>query len=78
MAGLCRELMLTPDYLIFGAGEAGDDELAIKASELLYILRTLSQDKQESLMHMARGLYSPPAPVKFPASDWDGLQQPKH
>lgn len=78
LAGLCRELMLTPDYLIFGAGDAGDDELPLKASELLYILRSLSQDKQESLMHMARGLYSPPAPVKFQATDWDRQQQSKH
>lgn len=78
LAGLCRELMLTPDYLIFGAGGAGDDELALKASELLYILRALNRDKQDSLMNMARGLYSPPAPIKFPATDWDDSRAPKH
>lgn len=78
LAGLCRELMLTPDYLIFGVGEAGDDELALKASELLYILRALNRDKQDSLMNMARGLYSPPAPIKFPATDWDDSRAPKH
>ena len=78
LAGLCRELMLTPDYLIFGAGEAGDDELALKASELLYILRALNRDKQDSLMNMARGLYSPPAPIKFPATNWDDSRASKH
>jgi transcriptional regulator with XRE-family HTH domain len=78
LAGLCRELMLTPDYVIFGAGDAGDEDLALKSSELLFILRALPADKQESLLHMARGLYSPPAPVKVPASDWDAQQHPKH
>lgn len=79
LAGLCRELMLTPDYVIFGVGQAGDDELAVLEAELLFILRSIPRDKQEAMIHMARALYSPPAAVVIPALEWDRkVDQPKH
>ncbi len=71
LAGLCRELMLTPDYIIFGDGEAGDADLAIKEAEILYIIRALPAHKQESLIDMARGLFSKPMPVQVPALAFD-------
>lgn len=79
LAGLCRELMLTPDYLIFGVGEAGDAELAVIEAELLFILRSVPKSKQEALMDVARAMYTPPAPVPVPRLEWDGdRDQPRH
>lgn len=79
LAGLCRELMLTPDYVIFGVGHAGDEELAVLEAELLFILRSIPKDKQEAMIHMARALYAPPAAVVIPALEWDQkVDRPKH
>lgn len=78
LAGLCRELMLTPDYLIFGIGEASDADLALKESELLFIIRSINKQKQETLLDMARALYAKPAPVQVPVIAYDAMVDRSH
>lgn len=57
LAGLCRELRLTPEYLVFGHGEAEDTDLAMIESEMVAIIRSISPEQREMLLGMARGAY---------------------
>jgi transcriptional regulator with XRE-family HTH domain len=57
LAGLCRELRLTPEYLVFGHGVAEDTDLAMIESEMVAIIRSISPEQREMLLGMARGAY---------------------
>lgn len=57
LAGLCRELRLTPEYLVFGHGIAEDVDLAMIESEMVAIIRSISPEQREMLLGMARGAY---------------------
>lgn len=57
LAGLCRELRLTPEYLVFGHGVAEDTDLAMIESEMVAIIRSISPEQREILIGMARGAY---------------------
>lgn len=63
LAGLCRELRLTAEYIMFGAGSEADADLAVAEAELLYILRAIAPERREFLLGQARAVFSPPAPV---------------
>jgi hypothetical protein len=78
LALICRELMLTPDFVIFGIGSASDVDLAMKEAELLYVLRSLSSEKQDALLDVARAFYTKPPPIPVPPGDMDALIDHDH
>jgi transcriptional regulator with XRE-family HTH domain len=57
LAGLCRELRLTPEFVVFGHGVCDDDDLAVIESEMVAIIRSITPDQREMLLGMARGAY---------------------
>ena len=59
LARLCRELRLTPEYLIGGGREAADPDVAVAEAEACYIIRQLGSSQRETLLVLARALLSP-------------------
>lgn len=76
LAGLCRELRVTPEFVVFGNGIAEVADLAMLESEVVYIIRNISPDQRDMLLGMARGLYSQvrgdSKPVVPPMIGYDG------
>ena len=64
LAGLCRVLHTTPDYIMFGAGSDQDDqELVLIEAEILTLLRSTTPENRESALRSVRGIAVPSAPA---------------
>jgi len=66
LAGLCRELRVTPEYVVFGIGPDEDENLAIQEAELLYILRMMPPESRDQLVNTARSFVVALKPVLPP------------
>lgn len=60
LALLCLELRTTPEFVMFGAGDASLAEIEMQAAEVLYCLRHTSPEGRIAILAAARGLASPP------------------
>lgn len=78
LAKLCRELRLTPEYLMWGGPLHADKSVALAEAEASYIIRNISKEQREVLLTMARSLLKPSQPLLI----WDGdniqEQRPPH
>lgn len=54
LAGLCRELVTTPDFLLNGAGSEDGHEAAMQIAELVNIMQKLPPQAREALLDSAR------------------------
>lgn len=54
LAGLCRHLTTTPDFVLFGAGTAEDFESAMQIAEMTSIMHRLPPQAREALLSEAR------------------------
>jgi transcriptional regulator with XRE-family HTH domain len=68
LAKLCRELRLTPEFLLWGGPLNTDESVAIAEAEAAYIIRSISKEQRDMLLTMARSLLKPTQPVLM----WDG------
>lgn len=68
VAGLCRALRTTPDFLIAGAGseDAGSIESAIQEHELVFLWRDLPEEARRLVLDNAQAVKRAfsPAPIK--------------
>lgn len=60
LAGLCRELRVTFEYLFYGVGIAEDREVAVMEAELTSIVRQLPHEKRKIMVELSRALLTPP------------------
>jgi DNA-binding Xre family transcriptional regulator len=64
LAGLCRELRTTPEFIMFGAGKSvADQEAVLIEAEVVHLLRTVSHEKREAILGAARGIAQTGAPT---------------
>lgn len=68
LAGLCRELRVTPEYVVFGIGPDEDENLALQEAELLYILRMMPIESREQLVNTARSFVVSLKPILPPGA----------
>lgn len=67
LAGLCKALRTTPDFLIAGAGDPDSIDAAIQEHELVFLWRDLPEAGRELLLATARSTqaaFAPKPPVK--------------
>lgn len=68
LAKLCRELRLTPEYIMWGAPMDADKSVALAEAEASYIIRSITKEQRDTLLTMARSLLKPTQPLLM----WDG------
>ena len=56
LAGLCRVLKTTPDFLIAGAGDPDSIESAIQEHELVFLWRDLPEDARRLVLENAHSV----------------------
>jgi transcriptional regulator with XRE-family HTH domain len=64
LAGLCRILKTTPDFLIAGAGDPDSIESAIQEHELVFLWRSLPENARKLVLenaHAVREAFDPAA-----------------
>lgn len=54
LAGLCRELTTTPDFVLYGSGSLDDFESALQIAEVTSIMHKLPTQARETLLSEAR------------------------
>jgi transcriptional regulator with XRE-family HTH domain len=54
LAGLCRELTTTPDFVLYGSGTVDDFESALQIAEVTSIMHKLPAQAREALLSQAR------------------------
>lgn len=54
LASMCRELITTPDFLLYGAASEAGFELALQMAEVSSIMQRLPQQAREALLDQAR------------------------
>jgi transcriptional regulator with XRE-family HTH domain len=62
LAGLCRALKTTPDFLVAGAGDPDSIESAIQEHELVFLWRGLPEDARRLILenaHSVRRAFDP-------------------
>jgi DNA-binding Xre family transcriptional regulator len=63
LAGLCRELRTTPEFIMFGAGNSvANQEAVLIEAEVVHILRTVTPEKREAILGAVRGIAQTSAP----------------
>lgn len=65
LAGICRELTTTPDFVLYGSGSAENFEAAMQVAEVTRIMHGLTAQAREALLSQARLVAkatNPPAP----------------
>ena len=56
LAGLCKALRTTPDFLIAGAGDPDSIEAAIQEHELVFLWRELPQEARRLVLDNAHAV----------------------
>jgi transcriptional regulator with XRE-family HTH domain len=56
LAGLCKALKTTPDFLIAGAGDPDSIESAMQEHELVYLWRDLPEDARRLVLENAHAV----------------------
>lgn len=56
LAGLCKALMTTPDYLIAGAGDPDSIESAMQEHELVFLWRDLPEEARRLVLENAHSV----------------------
>jgi transcriptional regulator with XRE-family HTH domain len=64
LAGLCRALKTTPDFLIAGGGDPDSIESAIQEHELVFLWRDLPDDARRLVLENAHAVKRAFGPVK--------------
>ena len=67
VAGLCKALMTTPDYLIAGAGDPDSIEAAMQEHELVFLWRDLPEEARRLVLENAHSVsraFKVPKPAK--------------
>jgi DNA-binding Xre family transcriptional regulator len=71
LAGLCRELRTTPEFIMFGAGQSvTSQEAVLIEAEVVHLLRTVTPEKREAILGAVRGIAqtsTPSAANPFPS-----------
>ena len=57
LMGLCRELQLTPEFIMYGEGPVEARDRALLEAELLFMFRGIDPDRRTMLIGMVRGAY---------------------
>ena len=84
LAKLCREFCVTPEFIMFGDGDAPDPEVSFAVAEISYILRRIHKGDRDAILKMARAFVSPsdpliPRPPKDGFTGWEpNARGPKH
>jgi transcriptional regulator with XRE-family HTH domain len=66
LAGLCKALKTTPDFLVAGAGDPDSIEAAMQEHELVYIWRDLPEDARRLILENAHAVKRAFSPFKAP------------
>lgn len=64
VAGLCRALRTTPDFLIAGAGDPESIESAMQEHELVFLWRELPEEARRLVLENAHSVRKAFAPTK--------------
>lgn len=64
VAGLCRALRTTPDFLIAGAGDPDSIDSAIQEHELVFLWRDLPEEARKLILENAHAVRRAFGPVK--------------
>jgi transcriptional regulator with XRE-family HTH domain len=66
LAKLCRELRVTPDYLMFGGSNPGDPERDVDGAEIAHLFMILGAPQRDAVLRLARGFLTPQTRVLPP------------